>query len=130
MTGRARIGPRAGRTRVAVSSPQTRLAMAWRPDVPHLAPGERERAVALYRIQLRRALVAVALLAGLVVGLPVLLAAFPGLDGVRLLGVPVSWLAVGLLPYAGLIALAAWHLRRAERAENGTGRAEKGSGRP
>lgn len=103
--------------RVAVTSPQTRLAMAWRPDVPHLAPGEQERARALYRVQLRRALAAVALLAVLVVGLPVLLAAFPQLDGVRVLGVPVSWLAVAVLPYAGLVTLAGWHLRRAEEAE-------------
>lgn len=105
------------RGRQVVTSPQTRLAMARRPDVPHLGPGELRRARRLHRVQLRQALTAVGLLAALLVGLPVVLAAFPGLDDVRLLGVPVSWLALGVLPYAGLGTLAAWHLRRAERTE-------------
>lgn len=113
MTGR--------RKRVVVASPQTRLAMARRArvrvDVAHLAPADLDRARTLHRVQLRRALLALAVLAVLVVGLPLLLDALPGLDHVRLLGVPVSWLAVGVLPYGVLVALAGWQLRRAERAE-------------
>jgi hypothetical protein len=50
-------------------------------------------------------------------GLPVALAAAPELDAVRLAGIPVSWLAVAVLPYPALALLAAWQLRRAERAE-------------
>lgn len=105
------------RGRQVVTSPQTRLAMARRPAVAHLGPGELRRARRQHGLQLRRALVTLALLAVLVVGLPVLLAAFPELDAVRWLGIPVSWLAVGVLPYIGLVTLAAWHLRRAERTE-------------
>lgn len=118
--------------RVAVASPQTRLAMARRrpgvpADPPHLAPADLARARALHRVQLRRALTAVGALGALVVGLPLLLDALPGLDAVRLAGVPVSWLAVAVLPYAVLSALAFWQLRRAEDAER-SARAEPGRG--
>ena len=109
------------RKRVAVASPQTRLAMARRSAVraepPHLARAELERARRIHRAQLRTALVALGLLGVLVVGLPLLLAALPGLDGVRLLGIRVDWLVVGVLPYAALVALAVTQLRRAERIE-------------
>ena len=104
-----------------MASPQTRLALARRRAVrvepPHLAPADMERARRIHRVQLRRAITAVGLLALLIVGLPVVLALFPELDGVRLLGIPVSWLAVAVLPYGVLVALAAWQLRRAERVE-------------
>ncbi|QJY49264.1 hypothetical protein [Pseudonocardia broussonetiae] len=108
--------------RVAVTSPQTRLVIARRRsgarvDPPHLAAPEMERARRVHREQLRRAMGAVAGLAGLIIGLPLVLAAFPELDAVRLSGVPVSWLAVAVLPYAVLVLLAGWQLRRAEEAE-------------
>ena len=35
----------------------------------------------------------------------------------RLAGIPLSWLAVAVLPYPVLVLLAGWQLRRAERAE-------------
>jgi hypothetical protein len=112
--------------RVAVASPQTRLAMARRgsgvrADPPHLAPADLARARRLHRVQLRRALASVAVLAAVVVGLPLLLDGLPALDAVRVAGVPVSWLAVGVLPYVLLSALAFWQLRRAERAESDGG---------
>lgn len=108
--------------RVAVASPQTRLALARRrtgvrADLPHLAPADLERARRMHRAQLRRALVAVALLAALIIGLPALLAVLPWLDEVRIAGVPVSWLAVAVLPYPALVLLARWQLRRAEQVE-------------
>jgi hypothetical protein len=108
--------------RVTVASPQTRLAMARRRtgvriEPPHLAPSDLERARRIHREQRRRAAVAVGLLAVLIVGLPVLLYAFPALDAIRVAGVPVSWLAIGLLPYPALGLLARWQLRRAERTE-------------
>lgn len=110
--------------RVAVSSPQTRLVIARRrsgvrADPPHLALPDLERARRMHREQLRRALGAVAALAVLIIGLPLLLAAFPELDAMRLLGIPVSWLAIGVLPYGVLVVLAGWQLRRAEEAEDG-----------
>lgn len=109
--------------RVAVSSPQTRLVIARRrsgvrADPAHLASTDMERARHLHRVQLRRALGALAVLAALIIGLPLLLAVLPSLDAVRWFGVPVSWLAVAVLPYAVLVGLAAWQLRRAEAAED------------
>jgi len=56
-----------------------------------------------------------------VVGLPLLLAALPELDAVRVAGVRVSWLAVAVLPYGGLVAIAVVQLRRAERIERDHG---------
>jgi hypothetical protein len=108
--------------RVAVTSPQTRLALAGRRTgaaaaPPHLAPAEIDRARRIHRRQLRAAVTAVALLAVLLLGLPLLLSALPELDRLRLVGIPVSWLAVAVLPYPLLVALARWQLRRAERAE-------------
>ncbi|MEJ3651534.1 hypothetical protein WEH80_00815 [Actinomycetes bacterium KLBMP 9759] len=110
--------------RVAVASPQTRLAIArrrtgMRGDLPHLAPADAERARRIHHAQLRKALVAVGLLGALIVGLPLVLAAFPALDEVRVAGVPVSWLAVAVLPYPLLVVLSRWQLHRAERTERG-----------
>jgi hypothetical protein len=105
-----------------VTSPQTRLALAGRRGGaaaahPHLAPADAERARRIHRAQLRQAVMVLGLLGALLFGLPLLLAAAPALDHVRLLGVPVSWLAVAVLPFPVLALLARWQLRRAERAE-------------
>lgn len=110
--------------RVSVASPQTRLDMSRRRSgvraaMPHLAPSDLERARRTHRLQLRRAAATLALLALLIIGLPAVLAAFPALDDVSLAGVPVGWIAVAVVPYAFLVVLAAWQLRRAERAEDG-----------
>jgi hypothetical protein len=64
-------------------------------------------------------MVTLVLLFVLLFGLPVLFAALPALDDLRLLDVPVSWLALVLLPFPVMVLLARWHLRRAERAEEG-----------
>ena len=105
-----------------MTSPQTRLALAGRRTgtpaaPPPLPPAAMERARRIHRRQLRLALAVLGLLAVLLLGLPLLLAAAPGLDAVRLAGIPVSWLAVAVLPYPLLVLLAAVQLRRAERAE-------------
>jgi hypothetical protein len=109
--------------RVAVTSPQTRLAHArrrsrgrWR--VPRLPPAETQRATALYRAQRRHGLPALVLMFALLLGLPGVFAVFPGLDSVRLLGIPVSWLMIAVLPYPSMALLARWQLRRAERLED------------
>ena len=116
---------RKGPKRIAVASPQTRLAMARRSAVraeaPHLGRADLERARRIRRVQLRAALTALALLTVVVVGLPLLLAALPELDVVRVAGVRVSWLAVAVLPYGGLVAIAVVQLRRADRIERGDG---------
>jgi hypothetical protein len=108
--------------RVAVTSPQTRLALAGRRTgrvtaPPPLSSAVLERARRVHGRQLRSALGVLALLALLLIGLPLALAAAPGADQVRLAGIPLSWLAVAVLPYPVLVLLAGWQLRRAERAE-------------
>jgi hypothetical protein len=112
-----------GHKRVAVMSPQTRLAHSrrrargrWR--VPKLDAAGESRAETLYRRQLRLAVAPLAFLFAGILGLPLLFALFPVLDEIRLLGIPVSWLALAVLPYPALALLAAWQLRRAERTED------------
>jgi hypothetical protein len=105
-----------------VTSPQTRLALAGRRTgrvtaPPPLSSAVLERARRVHGRQLRSALGVLALLALLLIGLPLALAAAPGADQVRLAGIPLSWLAVAVLPYPVLVLLAGWQLRRAERAE-------------
>jgi hypothetical protein len=109
--------------RVAVMSPQTRHAHArrrlrgrWR--VPNLDAADAERAAALFAAQRRRAVAPLVLLFAGMLGLPLVFAAFPGLDDARLYGIPVSWLALIVLPYPALVILARWHLRRAESVED------------
>ena len=73
---------------------------------------------ALVRGQLRLALVVCTVaLAGLA-GIAVLFAASPQLAAYRLLGVPLCWLVLGVLLYPGLIGLAAYTVRHAERNES------------
>lgn len=109
--------------RVAVTSPQTRLAHArrrsrgrWR--TPTLDQADAERAIALFRIQRKRAVVAVLWLFALVLLLPVVFAVWPMLDHVRLFDIPVSWLAVVVIPFPAMVLLAGWQLRRAEKPED------------
>jgi hypothetical protein len=116
----ARPGARPPR-RVAVTSPQTRVALGGRRGAaaraPRLSPSELDRAEAVRRLQLHRAVTALLAGAAFLVGLPLLLELVPALDEVRLFGAPVSWLAVALLPWPVLAGLAWWQLRRAEVAE-------------
>jgi hypothetical protein len=108
--------------RVAVTSPQTRVALAGRRSgapaaPPHLAPADAERARRIHDRQLRYALTVLGLLGALLLGLPLVLAGIPALDAVRLAGIPVSWLAVAVLPFPLMALLAGWQLRKAERVE-------------
>lgn len=112
-----------GHKRVAVMSPQTRLAHSrrrlrgrWR--VPKLDPAGAERAMELYRAQRRLAIAPLVLLFVGMLGLPLVFALFPVLDDIRLMGIPVSWLALAVLPYPALTLLSFWQLHRAERAED------------
>ncbi|WIX79084.1 hypothetical protein QRX50_48510 [Amycolatopsis carbonis] len=109
--------------RVAVMSPQTRLARSrrqargrWR--MPRLRASDAERAAVLYRTQRKRGIPALVAMFALVLGLPVVFAVAPGLDAVRVWGIPLSWLMIALLPYPVMAGLARWQLRRAEKAED------------
>lgn len=119
--------------RVAVTSPQTRLAHArrryrgpWRPTT--LDPSEAPRAVALYRTGRRHAIATLAGLGALIFGLPLLLSLWPALDEIHVAGVPSSWAAIVLVPFPVLVALAFGHLRRAERLERELDTATTGAG--
>lgn len=111
-----------GPKRVAVTSPQTRLAHSrrklrrrWR--APRLEPAEAERARALYAAQRGPAAATLIGLFALLLGLPILFALLPVLDELRVLDIPVSWLVLAVLPFPVMVFLARWQLRRAERVE-------------
>ena len=71
----------------------------------------------LLRAQLRLAVLTLAPLATLALGVPLLFRFAPGLADVRLLGVPLPLLVLAGLAYPMLIALGAAYVRRAERHE-------------
>lgn len=108
--------------RVAVTAPPQPGARS-RPvparPVPQtvLDEGRAQHARTVRRAQLRRVAVTLTCGALLLIGLPVLLQAAPGLAGWRVGGLPLSWAVVAWLPYPLLALLAWWHLRGAERAE-------------
>lgn len=118
MTGRNNNRPP---RRVVVTSPQTRVALGNRRGPParvsRLTAPELARAERVRARQLRRAVTALLAGGAFLVGLPLLLHLVPALDDVRLLGVPLSWLAIAVLPWPVLAGLAWWQLRRAEKAE-------------
>jgi hypothetical protein len=72
----------------------------------------------LLREQLRLALGVLSVLALTVGLLPLAFHLLPGLSGVDVLGMPLSWLALGVLVYPTLLALGWVYVRRAERNEH------------
>jgi sterol desaturase/sphingolipid hydroxylase (fatty acid hydroxylase superfamily) len=109
--------------RVAVMSPQTRLAHSrrrlrgrWR--MPRLDPDDAERAQRNYRMQRRRGIASLVLIFAMLLGLPLLLRVAPWLTELRVWAIPVSWLVLAVLPYPLMSWLAAWQLRQAERIED------------
>jgi hypothetical protein len=72
---------------------------------------------ALLRAQLGLALRVLAALAVFVGGLPLLFHLVPGLSDVHLLGLPLSWLLLGVAVYPFLVLLGWRYVRRAEQNE-------------
>jgi hypothetical protein len=71
----------------------------------------------LVKVQLRTALL-LALLVVVVFGsLPVLFYVVPGFSALSLLGIPVAWLILGVLPFPFLFGVGIWYNRLAERNE-------------
>jgi hypothetical protein len=70
----------------------------------------------LMRAQLRLAAYVVVALAVTLGGLPLLFRLVP-VGRVHLLGVPLTWLLLGVAVYPWLLVLAWWYVRRAERNE-------------
>jgi hypothetical protein len=108
-------------TRVRVTGPPRRRASGVRPTASREIDADTELGAvymsSLLGEQLRLAAgVLVAL--GLTVGvLPLVFHLFPHLSDVRLLGVPVPWLLLGVLVYPWLIVLGWFYVRRAEANE-------------
>ena len=71
----------------------------------------------LVRAQLLLALRLVTVLAVLLGGLPLLFAVVPATRDVDVLGLPLPWLALGVLVYPALVLGGAVHVRLAERHE-------------
>ena len=71
----------------------------------------------LMRAQLRLAIVIGAILAIGIGVIPALVALFPAVGRYRCLGVPITWLVLGVGVYPVIIGLAAAYIRRAERNE-------------
>ncbi|MBC3190257.1 hypothetical protein H7X46_04170 [Pseudonocardia sp. C8] len=108
--------------RVAVTAPpepggRSRTPGARPVPEPVLEPGRAAQARTIRRAQLRRVAVTLTCGAVLLLGLPVLLHAVPGLTGWRVGGLPLGWILVAWVPYPLLAGLAWWHLRGAERVE-------------
>ncbi|MGZ8744551.1 MAG: hypothetical protein ACXWXO_16665 [Nocardioides sp.] len=104
--------------RVRVTGPPRRRQAAQRPvDLRAESPLSEVYLDSLLAAQLRLA-GRILLLLGLAVGsLPLVFFAFPGLADVRLAGVPLSWLVLGLGVYPVLILLGWRYVVRAERNE-------------
>lgn len=72
----------------------------------------------LIRSQLRVAVVCAAAFIAVLVGVPLVFTLVPGLDAVRVAGVPVSWIVLGAGLFPVLIAIAALYVRTASRNES------------
>jgi hypothetical protein len=108
-------------TRVRITSPRTLAARsrARRSNAAEIDALTRLGEVyvqSLMRAQLRLAGYVVLLLAGSIGLLPVVFLLLP-VDDVHLIGVPLSWLLLGVAVYPLLLALAWWYVRRAEQNE-------------
>lgn len=71
----------------------------------------------LVRSQRRLAVTVCAAIAVVLAGIALAGAVFPHFGSVRWFGIPLPWLLLGVLVYPGLIVLAAYAVRQAERNE-------------
>ena len=71
----------------------------------------------LIRAQLLLAVRVFAVFGSLLLGLPALFAAWPGLGGVRVFGLPLPWVILGVVVYPLLVLLGLLYVRQAERNE-------------
>jgi uncharacterized membrane protein (DUF485 family) len=72
----------------------------------------------LIRSQLRAAIVCASAFIAVLIGVPLVFTLVPGLDAVRVAGVPVSWIVLGAGLFPVLIAIAALYVRIASRNES------------
>lgn len=108
--------------RVVVTSPRT-AGVRRPPGRPALQALDEQDVVgellvrSLVRAQLVLALRALAVLAVLLGGLPLLFALVPATRDAQVLGVPLPWAVLGALVYPALVGGAVLYLRSAERNE-------------
>ena len=108
--------------RVAVTSPRTAAVRRPPGRAALQALDEQDRVGellvrSLVRAQLLLALRLLTVLAVLLGGLPLLFAVVPATRDVEVLGLPLPWLALGVLVYPALVLGGTVHLRLAERHE-------------
>jgi hypothetical protein len=120
--GRGRGPARTGPARVRVTSPRMAAAASSPPRSPIREIDEQTGVGEVYmrsllRTQLRLGLSVIAVLALALGTLPLIFAAVPRLGAARVLTAPLPWLLVGVGVYPFLFAVAWWHVRAAERAE-------------
>ncbi|MGH3341606.1 MAG: hypothetical protein ACRDPK_01745 [Carbonactinosporaceae bacterium] len=116
------MGDDQGARRVVVTNPRTRASRRPRPYPVAREIDEQTELGEVYvrslvRTQLRLGLLVCAVMGGLLGGLPLLFALLPALREVRVLGIQLPWLLLGVLVYPVLIAAAWYYVRQAERNE-------------
>ncbi|MFI5611184.1 hypothetical protein [Amycolatopsis sp. NPDC051903] len=71
----------------------------------------------LVKVQLRTAVLLALLVLGVLGSMPVLFYLLPGVARFTVIGIPIPWLVLGLLPFPFLFAVGLWYNRLAERHE-------------
>jgi hypothetical protein len=115
--------------RVTVMSPQTRLALrdqrvsagSRRPAIRPDSFADSARLAVLLRVHRRLALQTMSMIFAGIFGLPTVLSLLPDVTDVRLLGVPIVWLLLGVGLYPPMFLVARWHTRRAELVDDQLG---------
>jgi hypothetical protein len=110
------------RRRVVVTSPRTRAGQRPRRYAVSREIDEQTQLGEVYmrsliRAQLRLGLLICAGLGVLLGGLPLLFALVPSLRAVRVLGLGLPWLLLGIVVYPLLVAGAVFYVRQADRNE-------------
>ena len=107
--------------RVRVTSPRTTAGRPRRVNVTSEIDAQTRLGEiymsSLVRAQLRLAGIVILAVLVLVGGLPLSYWLFPGLDDVRVLGMPLAWVLLGFAAYPLLLGLGWFYVRAAERNE-------------
>lgn len=107
--------------RVRITNPRT----TGRPLLPRTVVQEIDEDTAigevymrsLMRSQLRLAISAVVVLAASVASLPLVFVGMPGINDVRVVGIPLPWLLLGFVVYPVIFVVGYVYVRHSERAE-------------
>jgi len=108
--------------RVTVTHPRTAAARSsarrsFRGDVREQTPLGVTMMTSLRRAQLRLAVIVGTGLVVVLGGIPVVFLAVPGLRELRVGGLSLGWIVLGLLVFPAICGAAWWYVRAAERTE-------------